>query len=141
MKLLFHRNALAGYALLSLLLSTLSGPAQAQTESARERSIFTVVEQPPSFVGGMKAYQTFMQNKVRQLMDTSNRKLTGKVFVNFVVTDQGAIEEVTALNRQGTPEATEAVRLVQGMPAWNPGRQSGHAVNVKYNLPITFSGQ
>ncbi len=138
-KSLFQGINLAGYALLSLLLSTLFGPAQAQTESGRERQIFTVVEQQPKFVGGFKAYQSFMQTKMRQIKDTSSRKLTGKVFVNFIVTDQGAIEEVTALNRQSSTEATEAVRLVQSMPAWKPGRQSGRAV--KFNLPINFSEQ
>jgi protein TonB len=136
---LFHRSQLTAYALLTVLLSTFLGPAQAQTESARERELFTVVEQPPEFVGGMKAYDSFMNAKVRQLKDTASHKLTGKVFVSFTVTDQGAIEEAMALNRQGSWEATEAVRLVQSMPAWKPGKQAGHAVNVKYNLPVNFS--
>ncbi|GAB3953365.1 hypothetical protein GCM10028805_36940 [Spirosoma harenae] len=136
---LFHRSQLTAYALLTVLLSTFLGTAQAQTESARERELFTVVEQPPEFVGGMKAYESFMNAKVRQLKDTSSHKLTGKVFVSFTVTDQGAIEEAMALNRQGSLEATEAVRLVQSMPAWKPGKQAGHAVNVKYNVPVNFS--
>lgn len=138
-KSLFQQNRLAHYALLTVLLITLFGPAQGQTQSAGERTIFTVVEQPPKFVGGMKAYESFMKTKVRQVKDTSSRKLTGKVFVSFTVTDQGAIEEAMALNRQGSYEATEAVRLVQSMPAWDPGQQAGRAVNVKYNLPINFS--
>ena len=138
-KSLFQRSRLADYALLIVLLSTLLSTAQAQTESVRERELFTVVEQPPEFVGGMKAYESFMKTKVRQLKDTASRKLTGKVFVSFTVTDQGAIDEAMALNRQGSAEATEAVRLVQSMPAWNPGKQAGRAVNVKYNLPINFS--
>jgi protein TonB len=89
----------------------------------------------------MTAYRSFMQTKVRQIKDTASQKLTGKAFVSFIVTDQGVIEAVTALNRQGSAEATEAVRLVQSMPAWKPGRQSGRAVNVKFNLPINFSEQ
>ncbi|WP_018621753.1 energy transducer TonB [Spirosoma luteum] len=140
-KSLFQGTNLAGCVLLSLLLTSRVGLAQAPTELAREKTVFTVVEQQPEFVGGMKAYQSFMQNRVRQLKDTTSKPLTGKVFVSFIVTDQGAIEEVAALNRQGSPEATEAVNLVQQMPAWKPGRQAGRAVNVKYNLPINFSGR
>ena len=140
-KSLFQPGRLAAYALLSLWLSPFLGLAQAQTQAARERELFTVVEQPPEFVGGLKAYQSFMQTRIRQLQDTTSRKLRGKVYVSFIVTDQGTIEEVTALNRQASPEATEAVRLVQSMPAWKPGKQSNHAVNVKYNLPINFSEQ
>lgn len=34
--------------------------------------------------------------------------------------------------------AAEAVRVVASMPKWNPGTQSGKAVNVKYMLPIQF---
>ena len=32
----------------------------------------------------------------------------------------------------------EAVRLIQSMPKWIPGKQGGTAVRVKYTLPVTF---
>ena len=32
----------------------------------------------------------------------------------------------------------EALRVVNAMPQWNPGRQKGKAVNVKYTIPVKF---
>lgn len=34
--------------------------------------------------------------------------------------------------------AQEALRVVSSMPAWTPGKQKGKAVNVRYNIPISF---
>ena len=33
---------------------------------------------------------------------------------------------------------TEALRVINGMPNWTPGRQNGKVVNVKYTIPISF---
>lgn len=129
----------ARYALLTVLLSVALGSVRAQTEPARETALFTVVEQPPEFVGGMKAYESFMKSRVRQVKDTAQVKPTGKVFVSFTVTSQGIIEAARALNRPESTEAAEAVRLVQSMPPWNPGKQAGRPVNVRYNVVINFS--
>gem|GEM_PF-4973752 len=32
----------------------------------------------------------------------------------------------------------DAVRVIEAMPRWTPGSQSGAVLNVKYNLAISF---
>ena len=61
------------------------------------------------------------------------------MFLSFIVTKDGRILEVHPLRGIGFGADEEAVRLVESMPNWNPGKQSGRSVNVKYNLVIPFA--
>ncbi|WP_170069412.1 energy transducer TonB [Spirosoma pollinicola] len=62
----------------------------------------------------------------------------GKVFVNFIVNERGGIEEARVLKSLDSELDAEAVRLVQRMPAWTPGKVNGSVVACRYNLPIPF---
>lgn len=65
--------------------------------------------------------------------------LTGenRVYVRFVITDDGSIEDVQA--RAPHPELQkEAERVVNSLPKMQPGIQDGKPVNVLYSLPIIF---
>lgn len=81
----------------------------------------------------------YFRKNLRYPETARNARLEGKVFVSFIVTDKGRIEEVYALKRLGMGLDEEAVRLIQTMPNWIPGKQSGRAVTVRYNLPVNFS--
>ena len=59
--------------------------------------------------------------------------------VGFIVEPNGGVSGVGILRSAGDPSLDqEAVRVVQSMPRWNPGKQNGQAVRVKYQVPITF---
>ena len=64
--------------------------------------------------------------------------IQGKVFVDFVVMKDGTIRDVKVV--KGVDEAldNEAIRIVQMMPKWKPGKQRGKAVNARFTLPIKF---
>ena len=62
----------------------------------------------------------------------------GRVFVGFVVSKDGSITDVKILKGVSPRLDAEAIRLVEEMPKWKPGKQRGKAVNVRFNLPITF---
>ena len=79
----------------------------------------------------------FRQNLRRPKVSREERR-TGNVFVTFVVTDTGVIENVKALNSLGPEYDAEAVRVVKDMPPWTPGKQNGKPVYCRYNLPIRF---
>lgn len=46
--------------------------------------------------------------------------------------------EVEAEEKGKAALGEEAMRVVKAMPKWNPGKQQGKAVRVKYHMPITF---
>lgn len=57
---------------------------------------------------------------------------------SFVVGKDGAISEAEVI-RGVSPELNEeALRVINSMPVWSPGKQRGKAVNVKYTVPVTF---
>ncbi len=63
----------------------------------------------------------------------------GKVFVTFIVSEQGRIEKAEILKGLGSELDAEAIRLIENMPAWIPAKQGGQVVACRYNLPIHFS--
>ncbi len=132
------------YLVIFLLMSSLGLSAQAQqtsadSNSAPARIIFTVVQEPPQFPGGMNKLDKYLRQNLHYPEAARKARVEGRVFIRFIVNEQGAIEEVSALKSLDPDLDAEAVRLVQSMPAWVPGKVNGKAVACWYNLPITFS--
>jgi protein TonB len=123
--------------------STNQSVTQATQLPVIEDEVFTVCEVPPSFPGGMAQLGNYLRQNLRYPQAARQARVDGKVFVSFIVTNQGLIRDVNVLKGLGYGMNEEAVRVVQTMPTWTPGRQAGRLVNVKYNLVIPFvlSGQ
>ena len=64
--------------------------------------------------------------------------IQGRVLVQFVVNKDGSIVEPKVLRSVDASLDKEAMRVVQQMPKWTPGRQRGKAVRVRFTLPVTF---
>ena len=107
-------------------------------ESAEKDKIFISVEQNPEFAGGMNALLKFLQKNLRYPTPAVNANVGGKVYMQFVVGQDGNISKVDVLKGIGFGCDEEAQRVVKLMPKWSPGRQSGKAVAVKFTLPISF---
>ncbi|PRY41896.1 outer membrane transport energization protein TonB [Spirosoma oryzae] len=101
--------------------------------------VFTVVEQQPEFTGGNAALGQYLQKNLRYPAAAQRANIAGRVFVSFVVNTDGSIQDVQVLKGLGFGTDEEAKRVVQGMPKWRPGKQSGRPVRVKFNLPINFT--
>ena len=65
--------------------------------------------------------------------------ITGKVFVQFVIEKDGSITNAKIARSASTLLDAEALRIVNNMPQWIPGKQRGKVVRVAYTLPISFS--
>ncbi|MES2516699.1 MAG: TonB family protein [Bacteroidota bacterium] len=100
--------------------------------------IFIAVEQNPEFMGGMEALARFLQKNLRYPTSAANANVGGKVFMQFVVGQDGGITKVDVLKGIGFGCDEEAQRVVKLMPKWSPGKQSGKAVAVRFTLPISF---
>lgn len=127
--------------LLYFLLMGISGlSAQAQTDSvaALKPVIYSVVEQHPEFPGGMYKLDKYFRQNLRHPKDAQKAGADNKVFVNFVVTDTGVIEDVRVIKSLGPEFDAEAIRVMTAMPHWIPGKQGGKPVYCRFNLPISF---
>lgn len=65
-------------------------------------------------------------------------KITGKVFILFVINKEGKVSNVELLVGVNPCLDKEALRVVSNMPNWKPGKQRGKPIKVSYKLPINF---
>ena len=103
-----------------------------------ENKIFMVVEQQPEFEGGYEAMMNFIKKNMRYPASARRMGIDGTVYVSFVVGKDGHINDVKVLRGISADCDKEAVRVVQQMPPWKPGKQNGKPVFVRFNLPIKF---
>jgi TonB family protein len=69
-------------------------------------------------------------------------RVMGKVYIEFLVSKSGKIINVRVVKSTVTPDGDkEAIRVVQEMPAWTPGKLNGEPVQVLYQLPIGYKFQ
>jgi len=107
-------------------------------EEVMEEEIFTIVEKMPEFPGGTEQLFRYLGKNIEYPPMAKDAGIKGKVYVTFVVDKDGSIKDVKVLRGIGGGCDEEAIRVVKGMPKWNPGKQRGKAVRVQYNLPINF---
>ena len=108
-------------------------------ETEVETPIFTVVEEMPSFPGGDEARVKFLTENIKYPQMAKESGIQGTVFVTFEVNEKGKVGNVRILRGIGGGCDEEAIRVVQLMPPWNAGKQSGKAVRVQFNMPIKFT--
>ena len=80
----------------------------------------------------------FLRQEVKYPKEASKDGVQGRVVVQFVVEKDGSISEVEVVKKVNEHLDAEAVRVVNAMPKWKPGKQKGENVRVKYTLPISF---
>ena len=112
--------------------------AQKTVVSQTNQKVFDTVEQMPEYPGGMQAMIAFLQTNMKYPEDASKQKVEGRVMVQFVVETDGSVSDVHVAKQVFPSLDAEAIRVVQAMPKWTPGKEKGKVVRVKYNLPIVF---
>ncbi len=99
---------------------------------------FDVVEEMPQFPGGPAALFEFLSKNIQYPKDAEKAKLQGRVIVTFVVKKDGSIADAKVVKTVAPSLDAEALRVINAMPNWTPGKQGGKPVNVKYTVPLTF---
>ena len=100
--------------------------------------VFDVVEQMPSYPGGMGALMQYLSSHIKYPVIAEENGIQGRVICTFVVERDGSITDVRVAKSVDPSLDKEATRVVKSMPHWIPGKQNGSAVRVKYTLPVTF---
>lgn len=118
--------------------TTETSTATSNGNSSAVAGPYVVVEQMPEFAGGTAALMRYLRSHLRYPSVALAAQAEGRVFVSFVVQADGTIADISVPKGLGYGLDEEAQRVVRQMPAWMPGRQSNHAVAVRFTLPITF---
>lgn len=114
-------------------------PAPPQEEEQEEESTpFVIVEDMPEFKGGDKALLKYIADHVVYPEMAKENDIQGTVYVGFVVNEKGKVTNVNVLRGVDPLLDKEAVKVIEGLPDWKPGKQSGKNVKVRMQVPIKF---
>lgn len=92
----------------------------------------------PQFPGGNEAMIKFIAENLIYPKTAMDKGEQGRVILSFVIDKRGKVGDVKLI-RSVSPELdAEAIRVIQAMPDWIPGKQKGKAVNVRYTIPILY---
>ena len=109
-----------------------------EPEKPKEEEIFVAVEQPAEFPGGQAALMKWLSNNIRYPEAAQQNDIQGRVVVKFVVEKDGSVGHAEIARGVDKDLDREALRVVNKMPKWQPGKNNGVAVRSYFNLPVTF---
>ena len=138
-------NKLFNSTILTIVFALISVSMLAQDSvSAADASdygdvIYVVTETMPEFPGGMQEMMRFINENIVYPVEAAQKGIQGRAICQFVVEKDGSISNVVVIRSSGDRDLdNEAIRVVQSMPQWKPGKQRGVPVRVKYTIPVSF---
>ncbi len=129
---------LLGFVTAALLLFTFSCE-QNNALPQKNNPVFFIVEEMPEFPGGEEALHNFVSSNVKYPDEAKEKGIQGRVFVAFTISDEGKVVDAKVARGVDTLLDKEALRVINAMPAWKPGKQRGVPVNVQFTVPINFA--
>jgi len=109
-----------------------------QAVNNHDHDAFVVVEEMPEFPGGRDAMAAWITANVKYPAKAAKAKITGKVYVNFIVSYTGKVKNVVVSKSVSPTLNAEAIRVISSMPDWKPGNQGGKPVDVQMQVPVEF---
>ena len=103
-----------------------------------DEEVFIVVDDRPTPQGGMQALYDYISSNIQYPEEAKKSGIQGKVYVEFVVDQNGALTDVKAIRGIGAGCDEEAVRVLKESPRWNPGMVGSKPGKVRMILPISY---
>jgi periplasmic protein TonB len=129
-----------GITLTMLFLFFFTGLNAQNEENKPDKSgVYQKVDVMPEFPGGNGGLTEFLIKNITYPVQAIKDSITGKVFVQFIVTETGMVTGAKVVRSVNPLLDGEALRVVEAMPAWIPGKENGVPVKVSYVIPIAFA--
>ena len=124
-------------------LSVEKGNSEAESDSCdnykpNENGVYDVVEEMPTYPGGMSALMAFVQKNFKYPKEVEEEGIQGRIVCTLVINEDGSVSDVKVVKPVHPLFDAESIRVMESMPKWNPGRHKGKAVKVKYTIPMTM---
>lgn len=100
--------------------------------------VYTLVDIMPQFPGGVSAQMKFLASHIKYPVKALENKESGRVVVKCIITEKGQIKDVRIIRGKSPSLDAEAIRVIQSMPNWIPGKLKGKNVSVYYTIPVVF---
>jgi len=95
----------------------------------------------PKYPGGASGLMSYLARNIKYPFDAQQSKTQGRVVIQMIVNKKGHVISPKVIQSVSPSLDAEAIRVVMGMPRWEPGKNDGQTVAVQYTLPITFKLQ
>lgn len=97
------------------------------------------VDRLPKMEGGVNGLLQYLAENTKYPPTARDAGIQGIVYVRFVIKADGSLGETYILRSVHPTLDEEALRVVKGMPNWEPGLKYGKPADVYFNLPIRFT--
>ena len=114
------------------------------TDSATTELVYDIqnVDKQPKFPGGITSLQSYINRSLKYPQISRENNSQGRVIVRFVISSNGTVTNPQVVRSSGDFSLDmEAVRVIESMPKWKPGKHKGKPVRVFFTLPIVFKLQ
>ena len=111
-----------------------------ETDAAGEPVSFAEVEQKPSFQSGdANAFTKWVFGQIKYPEEAIKQQVEGRVTLQFTIAKDGKVKDVKVARSSGSQILDdEAIRIVSMSPQWEPGKQNGEPVDVRFTFPLVF---
>lgn len=115
----------------------------APTENTPKASTLVLenAEEMPKFPGGQKGLMHYLAKNIKYPLDAQQNRTQGRVILQMTVNQDGRVISPKIIQSVSPSLDAEAIRIVLNMPRWEPGKDKGEPVSVRYTLPISFALQ
>lgn len=107
-------------------------------EEDTDQIYFNFIDEPAEFPGGERALYAYLSKNVNYPVIAQENGVQGKVYLKFVVDKDGSATNIEILRGVDPSLDKEAIRLIESLPKFKPGKQGGTPVRVFYNVVINF---
>ena len=92
----------------------------------------------PAFPGGENALSDFISKNLRYPIFAKENGIQGRVQVSFIVEKDGSLTDFVITQSAHPSLDKEAIRVLQSMPKWNPGKHHGQFVTALKYMYVFF---
>lgn len=107
---------------------------------SRQR-VFDIVDETPVFPGGNQELSRYIAENLIYPQEAIENRTQGRVFVQFIVEPDGSVSNANVIRGIGSGCDEEAIRVVESLSGFTPGKKNGTVVRALYTVPVVFSIQ
>lgn len=107
-------------------------------DNKKDAPVYMIVEKPPVPKGGKVRMEEFIEENLKYPSEARTKNITGKVFLEFIVEQDGTLSNIKVIKGLGAGCDKEAIRLLKASAPWNPGTQRGEPIRVRKTFVVDF---
>ena len=123
--------------LIMFFMAFVSVNAYSQSDDS-DNSVYAMVDERAQFPGGQNEMLKYLQENLQYPEAAKANNVHGRVFVKFIVERDGSLSDIKVMKGLGNGCDEEAIRLIQSMPKWKPGKNKGKEVRTSMTVPVNF---